>query len=848
MGKTAKGPRHEQQTRGEEPLIPPRYQNAAAVAVIVLSMVVFFHPLVFQGKTFVGPDTIAAHSFEPLLKEADQQGIFPLWNPYIFCGMPGYASLTFSGARPFDFVTAVGDKIRASLAVLFVDSELGRYLVYYLVLGIGMYFFALHRLKQKIASLVVALGSMYAFYMIILVTIGHVTKIGVVAWFPLAFLLVEKTREQFRLWYLLLLALCLRFMIAPGHVQYIFYLYLAFACYFLFFFVRALLKKEVGGNILRAGGVFTAATVLALFMGADQYLSILEYTPYSIRGSSPLVKTSAENPQTVAGGLDYEYATNWSLGPGEVVTFFLPSWYGFGPQTYQGVLSQNRPVRVNTYWGPQPGVDGPHYFGVVVLIFAIVGFVHNRKDPFVQYLTAMILFALLVAFGKEFSLVYDLMYRYFPLFNKFRVPLMIVVLLQVMIPLLAGYGVVSLWKTESADSLRQSQKRLRYGLFALGGLLVLSFLGRGMLRPIYESFFPPEKVGQVLAHSPQGLQPAVLQELYSFVFSSVMSDLAIACVLLLVVLGAFYLFRQGKVSVSLLSALLVAAIVFDLWRVAYKAMEPQERRETQQLFAAPDHVKFLQQDKGHFRVLEFVNGQPPYNNMLAYWGIQSAYGYQGAKMRAYQDVVDVVGLQNPLLWNLMNVKYLISNQPDTLAPLLLVYNGKEMKVYHNTAVLPRAFFVNRYEVAGRKEILDKIARQKFNPQEVAYMMEDPKLAIDAPRVGSAVEVRSYGIQSISMNVTATGNNLLFLSETYYPEGWKALVDGQEIPIYRLNYLFRGVVVPPGTHTVEMKFEPRGFSVGKNLSLAANVLLVSGLLSVGLQHVRRRKSRVNVEPH
>jgi len=99
----------------------------------------------------------------------------------------------------------------------------------------------------------------------------------------------------------------------------------------------------------------------------------------------------------------------------------------------------------------------------------------------------------------------------------------------------------------------------------------------------------------------------------------------------------------------------------------------------------------------------------------------------------------------------------------------------------------------------------------------------------------------YGIQDLEMKTTTTGNNLLFLSETYYPVGWKAFIDGKEIPIYRANYLFRAVVVPPGVHKLEMKFEPRGFYLGKNLSLAANIVILGGLGFFGFDYWRKKRT-------
>ena len=63
---------------------------------------------------------------------------------------------------------------------------------------------------------------------------------------------------------------------------------------------------------------------------------------------------------------------------------------------------------------------------------------------------------------------------------------------------------------------------------------------------------------------------------------------------------------------------------------------------------------------------------------------------------------------------------------------------------------------------------------------------------------------------------------------------------KETPIYRANYLFRAVVVPAGTHKLEMKFEPKGFYLGKNLSLAANIVVLGGLGFLGFDYWRKKR--------
>jgi hypothetical protein len=152
------------------------------------------------------------------------------------------------------------------------------------------------------------------------------------------------------------------------------------------------------------------------------------------------------------------------------------------------------------------------------------------------------------------------------------------------------------------------------------------------------------------------------------------------------------------------------------------------------------------------------------------------------------------------------------------------------------------FFVNRCEVSDSLSTLNKIAAMSFNPLDIAYLSKSMSAKIDSPLQGAEARIVHYGIQDIEVRATATGNNLLFLSETYYPKGWKAFLDGNETEIYRLNYLFRGVIIPQGSHTLLMKFEPESFSAGKKVSLGINLLVLGSLMAFTIQFIVRKKKK------
>ncbi len=71
---------------------------------------------------------------------------------------------------------------------------------------------------------------------------------------------------------------------------------------------------------------------------------------------------------------------------------------------------------------------------------------------------------------------------------------------------------------------------------------------------------------------------------------------------------------------------------------------------------------------------------------------------------------------------------------------------------------------------------------------------------------------------IDIKTTAPTRQLLVLSESYH-SGWKARVDGKELPVIRAYGDFMGAVVDPGEKTVEWRFEPESFYRGARITFA-----------------------------
>jgi hypothetical protein len=165
-----------------------------------------------------------------------------------------------------------------------------------------------------------------------------------------------------------------------------------------------------------------------------------------------------------------------------------------------------------------------------------------------------------------------------------------------------------------------------------------------------------------------------------------------------------------------------------------------------------------------------------------------------------------------------------------------VYDGPDARLYGVEGALPRAFVVGGQQVVdGEDAALDAITRPDFDARRVAVTEERLDGLPESGPAGEAEIVR-YGPERVTIRASSEGPGLLVLSDNHYP-GWKATVDGEPADVERVDYLFRGVRLGPGAHTVEFRYEPLSFRIGWIVSLLALVGLVAAI-AVGK---RRRRA-------
>src|SRR4030095_774001 len=383
---------------------PGKYQTPVFLGVILIMIMIFFNQGLFGGKVFTSADNIASESFKTFLNDAKKDGIFPLWVPYIFNGMPSFAALVPHLERMYDISHAVWVTVRDILYGLFSGNSVWAIVLFYIIFGFSFYFLAEYKFKDKLIALFAALAAVFITPIIQMIIVGHISKMIAVMMFPAIFLMIEKTydilaegriRENlFRLLlYFGLLIFFIHIQMSSNHVQMLFYFFSLIGGYLIYRLIHNLIKKQ---NKLAAAitlVVFIAAAGISGLMYADSYLSSKEYNKYSIRGVPPITQQSETEKEKVSGAADYEYSTNWSFSPTEVMTFFIPYWVGFGDVEVKG-------QRTNTYWGQMPFTTSPMYFGVITILLAVIGIYYNfKKNVIVQVMVIISFISLILSFG-----------------------------------------------------------------------------------------------------------------------------------------------------------------------------------------------------------------------------------------------------------------------------------------------------------------------------------------------------------------------------------------------------------------------------------------------------------------
>ena len=146
--------------------------------------------------------------------------------------------------------------------------------------------------------------------------------------------------------------------------------------------------------------------------------------------------------------------------------------------------------------------------------------------------------------------------------------------------------------------------------------------------------------------------------------------------------------------------------------------------------------------------------------------------------------------------------------------------------------LPRAYLVDRVEVEPDSiAILNRFLAGGEDPHRIAFVAAGRPLDRDGTAGAGTVRWSEGSNHSVRLEVDAAMRSLLVLTDTWYP-GWTVTVDGEEAPVERVNWHFRGVYLEPGTHAVRFDYRPRGIVVGAVVSAVGLFVLIGAIIAGG----------------
>ena len=154
-----------------------------------------------------------------------------------------------------------------------------------------------------------------------------------------------------------------------------------------------------------------------------------------------------------------------------------------------------------------------------------------------------------------------------------------------------------------------------------------------------------------------------------------------------------------------------------------------------------------------------------------------------------------------------------------------VYHG-EMYIFERLSPLPRAYVVYAAEqIKDDTLATNRLLDESFDLRNAAVTADKVTLPDRTTTPASRATITSYEDTRVVMQASTSQPGLLILADQYHP-GWRAYLDGQPVPILRVNQFLRGVMLPPGEHEIVFSFTPLSLKIGTGISLVGLITLIA----------------------
>lgn len=808
--------------------------HAIAVVVFLLVAMIYCEP-VLEGKVLYQEDLLqwkamAQNSFA----YKQTHGHFPLWSNSMFCGMPGYQIAMDSPSTGLP-----------SLFNFLLTLHLQKPVSFFFTACLCFYFLALVLRVNPYVGIIGALAYAYATYNPVIISVGHETKMQCIAllpgWIGSMILVLEKKYWQG----MALMALFSCLMIATGHMQIVYYGWLAAAFLFGGYAIPWLRRREFR-RLRHAALVIAGAMLIGILSNAVVLFTTSDSSQETVRGGSELADKKSNY---TSNGLSESAAFDFSMYRTEPLVMLVPDIYG-GSTDLELPAERSHAVRVlqkmpaelgqlvgedgpNYYWG---GVGelfaGPPYAGAIICFLALAGlFILDGKHKW--WMLSAIVLTIVMSWGSYFQSFNGLLLKYLPMYNKFRAPSMIIVIPNLLLCILATLTLSKI--LEHGDKKKTGVldagiwRKYRWGLLLMLGIFI-ALLGL-YAGSDYVSIWD----GHLLERAAvKGRQEVGYVEAFLAGLRQDRRELFLGSMLrsLLFIVGAALvvgLYLKRKIRPALLLGLVGALCFVDLMGIDLKYLNYdnyQEKEEYQENFAATAGDKEVSRDSSYYRVFDLrdtANNTLSYGAMTAYYH-NSIGGYHAAKLRVYEDLINYQLANYPIcqpVINMLNTKYILRRN----------VAGEDF-VYQNANCLGPVWFVDSLRfLPTAKAVMDSLTHFQPGAEAILFSADREKVHFEpGPDTSAYIQLLNNDNDVINYLSVSKKPRFAVFSEIFYQRGWKAWVDDRETPIIRTNYALRGLSIPPGRHIIRMVFHPLSYYIGRQVQWMATILLL--LISMG----------------
>lgn len=797
-----------------------------ALGLILVVPLVFFRELIFDGKIIWGADI--EYFFYPTrvaladaLKSGDVRSI--LWTPYVFGGYPLFAEGQIGALYPLNWLFGL-----PFLPPLVIYSILT--VLHYFLAGAFMYAYARVIKMRRAGALVAAIG--FAFCGFMISHIYHMSLMNAAVWLPLLFLFTERFLTTGRWYSLIWASLTLATMIFAGHPQIALESILALGGYILF---RVLFGADVQwdkygftiisrmvskrrswtgswasiSKLVWAFSIFSLIVAIGVLVASAQLVPLFELTNASVR---------------TGAAVSDKMATSFSLPIKHLLTLIFPFYFG----------------DLGSYRGAWNFAELALYIGVLPLALALVS-LFQKPNCYTALFFLMGAVCLMLALGDATPL-FEFLHR-LPIYSGLRAPARFVLFVDLAIAVLAGFGLGNLYSTSESG-----KKRLFFSvvlLVALSGILFWTQVGSEWFaqRSVATVLDPVENV-KLLTTNPAhktflplimcSRKPWILG-FVSSIWSRLRSYYRSSPYLFMLVSITVLALGSRKRLINGVHAMCIVLVVVDLFMFAERLnghflADFQSLRDG--LGVNEQMVDFLQAQRGFQRIYN-IRRHP--SNAFLPLEVSSLDGYTPLILDRHRDYEEVLAESDVFLLSLASVRYVVDhvNQFSDVAKQNdspLVYDMRGAKIYENVDALPRAFVVFDAVIAD-KEPLALLRRGEIDPTETVVLEKAFDISQLSGPGEATVDITNDAATHVALHTSSSHGGFLVFHDTYYP-GWKAFVDGEEHEIYRANYLFRAVLLPPGEHTVEFVYHPLSLCLGATISSLTLICIAGYLIKTG----------------